>query len=108
LLYRSENKASKLTVRRCASHTLADREQERSMPSLRAFLVGHPLLVLDLGFRPLLDLAQPYGFVVERTVPPIRRLNEQRRMLSPRLLAELFMQTVQALQQEFPALGDAM
>src|SRR2546427_10246701 len=42
-------------------------EQKPSMPKLRAFLVEHPLLVLELGFRPLLDIEQPYGFDVERT-----------------------------------------
>src|SRR6266702_3031430 len=36
---------------------------------LRRFLVEHPLLVLDLGFRPVLNVGQPYGFDVERTVP---------------------------------------
>src|SRR5713101_547694 len=33
---------------------------------LRAFLVKHPLLVIDLGFELLLDPSQPYGFDVER------------------------------------------
>ena len=38
--------------------------QERlgSMPRLRQFLVEHPLLVLELGFRPVADPTQPYGF----------------------------------------------
>src|SRR6266487_3365292 len=39
---------------------------------LRRFLVEHPLLVLELGFRPVLDFTQPYGFNVERTVPTAR------------------------------------
>ncbi|OLD80138.1 MAG: hypothetical protein AUG54_05625 [Ktedonobacter sp. 13_1_20CM_4_53_7] len=34
---------------------------------LRRFLVEHPLLVLELGFRPVLDVSQPYGFDVERS-----------------------------------------
>ena len=35
---------------------------------LRRFLVEHPLLVLELGFRPVLNIELPYGFDVERTV----------------------------------------
>ncbi len=30
------------------------------------------MLVLELGFRPVLDVTQPYGFDVERTVPTAR------------------------------------
>src|SRR6266567_2321680 len=41
---------------------------------LRRFLVEHPLLVLDLGFRPVLNVGQPYGFDVERTVPTVQDL----------------------------------
>ena len=35
---------------------------------LRTFLVEHPLLVLELGFRPVLNRDLPYGFDVQRTV----------------------------------------
>ena len=35
---------------------------------LRRFLVDHPLLVLELGFRPVLNRDLPYGFDVKRTV----------------------------------------
>src|SRR5437667_8839350 len=28
---------------------------------LRSFLVEHPLLVLELGYRPVLNVEQPYG-----------------------------------------------
>jgi hypothetical protein len=44
-------------------------EEKRYMTQLRAFLVEHPLLVLELGFRLVLDPSQPYGFDVQRTVP---------------------------------------
>jgi hypothetical protein len=81
-------------------------EKKASMPPLRAFLLEHPLLVLELGFRPTLDVQQPYGFKVERTLPTVRWLNEQLRTFDSRLLADLFEQTVQALQQEIPGLGD--
>jgi hypothetical protein len=42
---------------------------------LRRFLVEHPLLVLELGFRPVLDLNKPYGFDIERTVPTDRNFS---------------------------------
>ena len=44
---------------------------------LRRYLVEHPLLVLELGCRPVVDVRQPYGFDVERTVPTARWLREQ-------------------------------
>src|SRR5207245_8868819 len=72
----------------------------------RAYLLDHPLLVLELGFRPHLDLRQPYGFDVAKTVPSIRHLNHILRTLDPRLLADLLTQTIQALQEEIPGLGE--
>jgi len=62
--------------------------------------------VLELGFRPTLDVQQPYGFDVQRTLPTVRWLNEQLRTFEPRLLADLFAQTIQALLQEIPGLGE--
>ena len=64
--------------------------------------------MLDLGFRPHIDLTQPYGFDVEKTVPTIRHLNNILRSLDPRLLAKLFAQSVQALQAEIPCLGEVV
>src|SRR6266699_716714 len=83
-------------------------EKKASMPALRAFLREHPLLVLELGFRPTLDVQQPYGFDVERTLPTVRWLNEQLRTFDLPLLADLFAQTVQALLQEIPGLGEVV
>ncbi len=83
-------------------------EKKASMPALRAFLREHPLLVLELGFRPTLDVQQPYGFDVQRTLPTVRWLNEQLRTFDPRLLADLFAQTIQALLQEIPGLGEVV
>ena len=83
-------------------------EKKASMPALRAFLLEHPLLVLELGFRPTLDVQQPYGFDVQHTLPTVRWLNEQLRTFDPRLLADLFQQTVLALQQEIPGLGEVV
>ena len=34
---------------------------------LRSFLVDHPLLVLELGFRPVLNAELPYGFALARS-----------------------------------------
>jgi hypothetical protein len=83
-------------------------EQHLSTPRWRAYLLDHPLLVLELGFRPHIDLTQPYGFNVTRTVPSVRHLNNIVRALDPRLLANLFEQSVQALQQEIPGLGEVV
>jgi len=83
-------------------------EKKASMPALRAFLLEHPLLVLELGFRPTLDAQQPYGFDVQRTLPTVRWLNEQLRTFDPRRLCDLFAQTVQALLQAIPGLGEVV
>lgn len=72
---------------------------------LRAFLVEHPLLVLELGFRPAVDPTQPFGFDVERTVPCDRWLRHRQRTLDPTLLARLLAATVRALRAEVPGLG---
>ena len=36
---------------------------------VRTYLVEHPLLVLELGFIPVLESSAPYGFDVEGTLP---------------------------------------
>lgn len=77
-------------------------------PRWRAYLLDHPLLVLELGFRPHLDTRQPYGFDVAKTVPTTRHLNNILRSLDPRLLANLFAQSVHALQHEIPGLGEVV
>src|SRR5438067_2413600 len=43
-------------------------EQQRYITQLRAFLLDHPGLVLEVGFRPVADPAQPAGIDVQRTV----------------------------------------
>ena len=75
---------------------------------LRRFLVEHPLLVLELGFRPILNVEQPYGFDVERTVPTARWLREQQRTLSPGVLQTLLLRTVEELREEIPGLGEVV
>jgi hypothetical protein len=53
--------------------------------------------VLEVGFRPAVDPAQPYGFGVERTVPCDRCLRHWQQTL--------LRATVQALLAEIPGLG---
>jgi hypothetical protein len=72
---------------------------------LRRFLVQHPLLVLEIGFRPQLDSSQPYGFDVAATVPSSRWLREKQRTLDKARLHALFRETVHQLQAEIPELG---
>src|SRR5213079_1323933 len=50
-------------------------EHLSSTPRWRAYLLDHPLLLLELGFRPHLDLTAPYGFRVNQTVPSVGHLN---------------------------------
>ena len=69
------------------------------------FLVEHPLLVLELGFRPVPDPTQPYGFDVgaHRPVRPLAAppAADPR----PGVLGALLAGTVRALQAEIPELG---
>src|SRR5215470_14884097 len=48
---------------------------------LRAYLVAHPFLVIELGFHLELDPTAPYGFDVERTLPCRYWLGEKLRHL---------------------------
>jgi hypothetical protein len=80
-------------------------EHKPYVTHLRAFLVEHPLLVLELGFRPVADPAQPYGFDVERTVPCDRYLRHWQQTLAPPILQALLRATVHALRAEIPGLG---
>lgn len=75
---------------------------------LRTFLIEHPLLVLELGFRPVLDDTHPYGFDVKRTVPCDRWLREKQRHLPHALVHALLADTVHALQAEIPGLGETV
>src|SRR5260370_39269442 len=72
---------------------------------LRAFLVKHPLLVIELGFHLVLDPTHPYGFNVEETLPTRYWFGEKLRRLDRCLLADLLAGTVHALQEEIPGLG---
>ena len=83
-------------------------EHLSSTPRWRAYLLDHPLLVLELGFRPHVDIRQPYGFDVAKTVPSVRWLNEWLRSVDRRRLSDLFEQTVRALHEEIPGLGEVI
>jgi len=75
---------------------------------LRRFLVNHPALVLELGFRPLADPTQPFGFVVESTVPCDRHLRRKLQTFENTVLQRLLDGTVGVLRSEVPAWGDSM
>lgn len=75
---------------------------------LRAFLVKHPLLVIELGFHLVLDFTQPYGFDVEKTLPTRQWLSKKLRQLDRGLLTDLLAGTVHALQNEIPGLGEVV
>lgn len=83
-------------------------EQKEYCTQLRTFLVEHPLLVLELGFRPVLDSTQPYGFDVEQTVPGDRWLRHKQQTLEHRRLQALLAETVHALHAEIPQLGETV
>src|SRR5438874_1645232 len=83
-------------------------EHLSSTPRWHAYLLDHPLLVLELGFRPHLDRNSPYGFDVAKTVPCVRHLNDILQRLDQHWLSDLFTQTVHALQAEIPGLGEVV
>jgi hypothetical protein len=80
-------------------------EQKAYITDLRRFLVEHPALVVELGFRPVAAPTQPFGFDVEQTVPCARWLRHQQQHLDHRMLRALLAATVRALQDEMPGLG---
>ncbi len=75
---------------------------------LRSFLLEHPLLVLELGFHPVLDPSFPYGFDVERTVPSDRHFRRKQQLLDHCILTDLFHATIAVLQAEIPGLGETI
>jgi hypothetical protein len=76
--------------------------------ALRTFLVKHPLLVLEIGFIPVLDSAQLYGFDVEQSVPCDRWLRHKQQRLNNGILQALFGGLVHRLQTEIPGLGNTV
>jgi hypothetical protein len=80
-------------------------EHKEYLTKLRAFLVEHPLLVLEIGFRPVPAATALYGFDHERTVPCARWLGHWQQHLDTALLQGLLGQTGQDLRAEIPGLG---
>lgn len=83
-------------------------EEKPFITDLRRFLVEHPLLVLELGFRPVRDPREPYGFDVEQTVPCDRWLREKQRRLPHVILRALLADTVHTLAAQLPGLGETV
>ena len=75
---------------------------------LRRFLLRHPLLVIELGFRLVLDPTAAYGFDVEATLPCEYWLRQQLRDFDPALLQTLLAATVRDLKEEIPGLGEVV
>ena len=75
---------------------------------LRRFLLRHPLLVIELGFRLVLDPTAAYGFDVEQTLPCEFWLREKLRHCDPALLQALLQSTVRDLKEELPGLGETV
>ena len=83
-------------------------EQKAYVTDLRRFLVEHPLLVLELGFQPVLDPSKRYGFDANQTVPCDRWLRHKQQTLDNTILRSLLRETVHALQAEIPGLGETV
>jgi hypothetical protein len=75
---------------------------------LRTFLLQHPALTLSLGFRPLPDSSQPFGFDIKRTVPSDRHLRRVLLSMDTSILQQLLGATVQALLAAVPTFGDSV
>ncbi len=73
---------------------------------LRAFLLKHPLLVIELGFHLQLDPSADFGFDVEGTLPCRYWFGEKLRQLDQALLQNLLAATVRDLKEEIPGLGE--
>jgi len=95
--------------------TAADRPSLRSIAEglryakqVRAFLLKHPLLIIELGFCLHLDPTQPYGFDPEKTLPCRFWFSEKLRSLDTALLQALLAATVRDLKEEIPGLGEVV
>jgi len=66
------------------------------------------LLVLELGFQPVLDARAAYGFVIEQTIPCERWLRHKQQTLDHSMFQHLLAGTVHALQAEIPGFGETV
>ncbi|GER89809.1 hypothetical protein KDW_39710 [Dictyobacter vulcani] len=83
-------------------------EGKEYVTQLRTFLLEHPLLILELGFRLVLDATKPYGFDAQRTLPKKRWLTNKQRTLDHGVVQNLLQASIHALQAEIPALGETI
>lgn len=76
---------------------------KKHITDLRIFLTRHPLLVLELGFIPVLDPKETYGFDIQKTVPSDSWLRNKQRNLKGDVTyyRSLYQETVNTLNQ-FP------
>jgi hypothetical protein len=84
------------------------REGLSNTSQLRRFLLKHPLLVIELGFRLELAAEAPYGFDAQQTIPCEQWLRAKLRSFDQALLQQLLTATVTALQAEIPGLGETV
>lgn len=80
-------------------------ERHRSIPQGRQFLVEHPALAVEIGFRPVYDPVDPSRLDGERIVPSARWLRHHQQHLTPALGAQLLASTIQAAHALEPTLG---
>jgi len=73
---------------------------------VRAFLLKHPLLIIEFGFQLTLDPRADYGFDVEGSLPCRYWFGHKLRFLDPTLLQDLLAATVRDLKEEIPGLGE--
>jgi hypothetical protein len=78
------------------------------MTDLRRYLVKHPLLVLALGFVPVVADESVYGFDVEATLPSVRWFRSKLALLPNGQLQQMLKRTVSALNQLVPELGKSV
>lgn len=75
---------------------------------LHRFLVRHPLLVIEPGFRLVLDPNAPYGFDVEGILPCEVWFRQKPRQFDQGILQALLQSSVRSLQDEIPGLGETV
>ncbi len=80
----------------------------RFITTLRRFLVEHPLVTLEIGFRPARAATHPLGFDVHATVPGARWLRHQQLRLDLPALGALFRAAVTAVRRAAPDLGQTV
>ena len=83
-------------------------EKKTSQKDVRRYLLEHPALVWEIGFRLVADEQSVYGFDVGRSVPSERHLRRKLGELDSQNLTELLGQTVQHALDIMPDLGETI